>query len=108
MVLLKPETSPEDLNSPSVMDVDVLEGFTKQRATRLGSEILKNPEDPVYPLVKEYSDVVSKHPPSQLPPDRGTPIPHKDLLLYNIEHPEWDALGVASDVTGAIECPSDV
>ncbi|POM76487.1 Pol protein [Phytophthora palmivora] len=71
MVLLKPETSPEDLNSSSVMDEDVLEGFTKQRATRLDSEILKNPEDPVYTLVKEYSDVVSKHPPSQLPPDRG-------------------------------------
>ncbi|POM63887.1 Pol protein [Phytophthora palmivora] len=53
------------------MDEDVQKGFTKQRATRLGSEILKNPEDPVYPLVKEYSDVVSKHPPSQLPPDRG-------------------------------------
>ncbi|POM71042.1 LOW QUALITY PROTEIN: Hypothetical protein PHPALM_12442 [Phytophthora palmivora] len=71
MVLLKPETSHEDLNSSSVMDEDVLKGFTKQRATRLGSEILKNPEDPVYPLVKEYSDVVSKHPPPQLPPDRG-------------------------------------
>ncbi|POM74468.1 Pol protein [Phytophthora palmivora] len=71
MVLLKPETSPEDLNPSSVIEEDVLEGFTKQRATRLGSEILKNPEDPVYPLVKEYSDVVSKHPPSQLPPDRG-------------------------------------
>ncbi|POM70674.1 Pol protein [Phytophthora palmivora] len=70
MVFLKPETSSEDLNSSSVMDEDVLEGFMKQRATRLGSEILKNPEDPVYPLVKEYSDVVSKHPPSQLPPDR--------------------------------------
>ncbi|POM64328.1 Pol protein [Phytophthora palmivora] len=71
MVLLKPETSSEDLNSSSVMNEDVLEGFTKLRATRLGSEILKNPEDPVYPLMKEYSDVVSKHPPSQLPPDRG-------------------------------------
>ncbi|POM68311.1 Pol protein [Phytophthora palmivora] len=71
MVLLKPETSPEDLNSSSVMDEDVLEGFTKQRATRLGSEILKNTEDQVYPLVKEYSDVVPKHPPSQLPLDRG-------------------------------------
>ncbi|POM73639.1 RNA-directed DNA polymerase [Phytophthora palmivora] len=71
MVLLKLETSPEDLNSSSVMDEDVQEGFTKQRATRLGFETLKNPEDPVYPLVKEYSDVVSKHPPSQLPPDRG-------------------------------------
>ncbi|POM65043.1 RNA-directed DNA polymerase [Phytophthora palmivora] len=74
MVLLKPETSPEDLNSSSVMDEDVLEGFTKQHATRLGSEILKNPEDPVYPLVKEYSDVVSEHPPSQLPPDRGCEV----------------------------------
>ncbi|POM59025.1 Pol protein [Phytophthora palmivora] len=71
MVLLKPKTSPEGLSFSSVMDEDVLEGFTKQRATRLGSEILKNPEDPVYPLVKEYSDVVSKHPPSQLQPDRG-------------------------------------
>ncbi|POM73110.1 Pol protein [Phytophthora palmivora] len=70
MVLLKPETSPEDLNSSSVMDEDVLEWFTKQRATRLGSEILTNPEDPVYPLVKEFSNVVSKHPPSQLPLDR--------------------------------------
>ncbi|POM63460.1 Pol protein, partial [Phytophthora palmivora] len=57
MVLLKPETSPEDLNSSSVMDEDGLEGFTKQRAMRLGLEILKNPED--------------SHPPSQLPPDRG-------------------------------------
>ncbi|POM59312.1 LOW QUALITY PROTEIN: Pol protein [Phytophthora palmivora] len=37
----------------------------------LGSETLKNPEDPMYPLVKEFSDVALKHPPSQLPPDRG-------------------------------------
>ncbi|POM76570.1 Pol protein [Phytophthora palmivora] len=71
MVLLKPATSPEDLNSSSVMDEGGLEGFTLQRATRLGSEILKKPADPVYPLVKEFSDVVSKHPPSQLPPYRG-------------------------------------
>ncbi|POM81175.1 LOW QUALITY PROTEIN: Hypothetical protein PHPALM_891 [Phytophthora palmivora] len=40
-VLLKTETSPEDLNSSSVIDEDVLEGFTKQRATRLG---LQEPE----------------------------------------------------------------
>ncbi|POM77777.1 LOW QUALITY PROTEIN: Pol protein [Phytophthora palmivora] len=33
MVLQKPETSPEDLNSSSVMDEDVLEGFTNGRAT---------------------------------------------------------------------------
>ncbi|POM68546.1 Pol protein [Phytophthora palmivora] len=45
------------------MDEDVLEEFTKQ--------ILKNPEDSMYPLVEELSGVVSKHPPSQLPPDRG-------------------------------------
>ncbi|POM65057.1 Pol protein, partial [Phytophthora palmivora] len=64
MVLLKPETSPEDLNSSSVMDEDVLKGFTKQRAMRLGSEILKNLEDPVYPLVNEFSDMASNHPPS--------------------------------------------
>ncbi|POM75828.1 Pol protein [Phytophthora palmivora] len=56
MMLLKPDTSPEDLNSSSVMDEDVLEGFTNQRATHLGSEILKKPEDPVYPLVKGLSD----------------------------------------------------
>ncbi|POM58858.1 Gag protein [Phytophthora palmivora] len=59
MVLLKPETSPEDLNSSSVMDEDVLEGFTKQRATHLGSEILKNPENSVqWPLPREQSEVI--------------------------------------------------
>ncbi|POM81321.1 Pol protein [Phytophthora palmivora] len=71
MVLLKPETSPEDLNSSSVMEEDVLEGLMKLRATRLGSDILGNPEDAVNLLVKGFSDVVSKHPPSQLPPDPG-------------------------------------
>ncbi|POM69683.1 Reverse transcriptase [Phytophthora palmivora] len=69
-VLLKTETSPEDLNSSSVMDEDVLEGFTMQRATRLYSGILKYPGYPVYPLVNEFSNVVSKHQPAQLPPDR--------------------------------------
>ncbi|KAG3043211.1 hypothetical protein PI125_g27312 [Phytophthora idaei] len=43
----------------------------KRREAHLGSEVLKNPKDPVYPLVKEFADVVSKGPPSQLPPDRG-------------------------------------
>ena len=45
--------------------------FKKQRATRFGSEILKNPEDSVYPLMIEFADVVSKDPSSKLPPDRG-------------------------------------
>ena len=52
------------------MDEDVLEEFTKERVARLGSEILKNPEDPVYPLMVEFADVVSKDPPSKLPPNR--------------------------------------
>ncbi|POM80217.1 Pol protein [Phytophthora palmivora] len=50
---------------------DALERFTKQCPMRLGSEILKNSKDPVYPLVNGFSDVVSKHLPSQLPPDQG-------------------------------------
>ncbi|KAF4147442.1 Retroviral aspartyl protease [Phytophthora infestans] len=71
MVLMRPETTQEELNSSSVLDENVLEDMNKQRQARLGSEILKNPKDPVYPLVTEYSDVVNKHPPTQLPPDRG-------------------------------------
>ena len=71
MVLLKPKTTPEEVNSSSVMDEHVLEEFMKQRATRFGSEILKNPEDPIYPLMIEFAGVVSKDPPSKLPPDRG-------------------------------------
>uniref|UniRef100_H3GXG2 Reverse transcriptase/retrotransposon-derived protein RNase H-like domain-containing protein n=1 Tax=Phytophthora ramorum TaxID=164328 RepID=H3GXG2_PHYRM len=102
MVLLKPEASPEELSSSSVMDKDVLDELVKKRATRTGSAVLENPKDPVYPLVKEFSDVMSKDPPSQLPPDRGvrheidlvpgtnatvpaqTPIPRKDVLLNNM------------------------
>ncbi|POM61243.1 Pol protein, partial [Phytophthora palmivora] len=64
-MLLRPETYPKDLNSSYVIDEDVMDVFTKQRATRLGSEILGNQDDSV------FSVVVSKHPPSQLPPDRG-------------------------------------
>ncbi|POM73776.1 Retrovirus Polyprotein [Phytophthora palmivora] len=61
MVLVKPETSPDDLNPSSVMDEDVLEGFTKRRATRLGSEILKNPEDPVaLDLVDGYYQILTR------------------------------------------------
>ncbi|GMF14080.1 unnamed protein product [Phytophthora lilii] len=59
------------LNSSSVMHEAVLEELKKRREARLGSEVLKNPKDPVYPLLTEFADVVSKDPPSQLPPDRG-------------------------------------
>ncbi|KAG2995536.1 hypothetical protein PC128_g8154 [Phytophthora cactorum] len=71
VLLLKPETTPEELNPSSVLDEDVLEEMKKRREARLSSEVLKNPKDPVYPLVKEFAYVVSKDPPSQLPPDRG-------------------------------------
>ncbi|KAG2784621.1 hypothetical protein PC116_g20603 [Phytophthora cactorum] len=71
VMLLKPETTPEELNASSVLDEDVLEEMKKRREERLGSEVLKNPKDPVYPLVKEFADVVSKDPLPQLPPDRG-------------------------------------
>ncbi|KAG3174290.1 hypothetical protein PC128_g18089 [Phytophthora cactorum] len=71
VMLLKPETTPEELNSFSVLDEDVLEEMKKRREARLGSEVLKTPKGPVYPLVKAFADVVSKDPPSQLPPDRG-------------------------------------
>ncbi|GMF45567.1 unnamed protein product [Phytophthora fragariaefolia] len=71
MVLLRPEPTPEELNPSPVMDEDVLEEFRKKRASGLGSKILKNPKDPVCPLMKVVEDVVSKDPPSQLPPDRG-------------------------------------
>ncbi|KAG2768688.1 hypothetical protein PC129_g22664 [Phytophthora cactorum] len=71
VVLLKLVTTSEELNASSVLDEDVLEEMKKRREARFGSEILKNPTDPVYHLVKEFADVVSKDPPSQLPPDRG-------------------------------------
>ncbi|KAG3126456.1 hypothetical protein PI126_g22315 [Phytophthora idaei] len=71
VVHLKPEATPEELNFSSVLDEYVLEEMKKRGEARLGSEILKNPKDPVYPLVKEFVDVVSKDPPSRLPPDRG-------------------------------------
>ncbi|KAG3107690.1 hypothetical protein PI124_g12951 [Phytophthora idaei] len=59
MVLLRRETTVEELNFSSVMDKDVLEDFKNHQVSRLGSEILKDPTDPVYPLMKE---VVSKDP----------------------------------------------
>ncbi|POM62543.1 hypothetical protein PHPALM_28294 [Phytophthora palmivora] len=72
------------------MSEDVLEGFTKQRAARLG--ILKNPEDPVYPFVKESSDVsevidaffAEKVKSGMQVVLAQTPIPRKDVLLNNM------------------------
>ncbi|KAE9167895.1 hypothetical protein PF002_g30757 [Phytophthora fragariae] len=72
VVLLHPEGSSLELNSSSVMDPEVLEDErTSKRQTRYGAAILKDPSDPYYALLKEFSDVVSDDPPSVLPPDRG-------------------------------------
>ncbi|GMF41096.1 unnamed protein product [Phytophthora fragariaefolia] len=75
-------------------DDDVLKEFKKQRTSRLGSAILKNPKDPVYPLVKNFEDVVSKDPPSQLPPDRGIKheVDHK-VLCHKAMAPATRAVG---------------
>ncbi|KAE8970906.1 hypothetical protein PR001_g27062, partial [Phytophthora rubi] len=72
VVLLLPEGSSLELNSSSVMDPEVSEDErTSKRQTRYGAAILKDPSDPYYALLKEFSDVVSDDPPSVHPPDRG-------------------------------------
>ncbi|GMF47183.1 unnamed protein product [Phytophthora fragariaefolia] len=72
VVLRRPEGGSLGLNSSSVMDSEVPEDErTSRRQTRYGAAILKDPSDPYYPLLKEFSDVVSDDPPSALPPDRG-------------------------------------
>ncbi|KAG2783420.1 hypothetical protein PC129_g22429 [Phytophthora cactorum] len=40
-------------------------------SARSGSAILKDPSDPFYPVLQEYTNVVTKNPPVGLPPDRG-------------------------------------
>ncbi|GMF57285.1 unnamed protein product [Phytophthora fragariaefolia] len=68
VVVIRPE---EELNSSSLLDEAVLADAKKALNARSRSEILKNPSDPLYPVIREYQDVVSKEPPSGLPPDRG-------------------------------------
>ncbi|KAG2983898.1 hypothetical protein PC120_g24345 [Phytophthora cactorum] len=71
VVLLKPETTLEELTSSSVLDEDALEEMKKRREARLGSEVLKNPK-------------------IQLPPDRG--VRHEIDLVPGTKYcvtPQW-------------------
>ncbi|GMF49819.1 unnamed protein product [Phytophthora fragariaefolia] len=68
-VLLRPEGGSQELNFSSVMDSEVLEDErTARRQARYGAAVLN---DPITPLLKEFSDVVSDDPPTILSPDRG-------------------------------------
>ncbi|KAG2759726.1 hypothetical protein Pcac1_g28241 [Phytophthora cactorum] len=58
VMLLKPETTPEELNSSSVLGEDVLEEMKKRREAAWVLTFSRTPRIPVYPLVKEFADVV--------------------------------------------------
>ncbi|GMF53805.1 unnamed protein product [Phytophthora fragariaefolia] len=79
VVVIRPE---EELNSSSPFDEAVLEDAKKALNARSISEILKNPSDPFYPVIREYEDMVSKEPPSGFPPDRGVRHVSQDSAPY--------------------------
>ena len=72
MVLIRRETTSVELNTSSVMGPEVLDEGAKL-ITRKGMAwpFYEIQEIHFYSLLKEFSDVVSDNPPSELPPDRG-------------------------------------
>ncbi|CEG36939.1 reverse transcriptase [Plasmopara halstedii] len=62
VVIVRPD---EEINLSSLLDEAVSEDTKRVLNARSGSLIQRN----LYPLVKEFQDVVSKDPPSVLPPD---------------------------------------
>ncbi|CAH0513472.1 unnamed protein product [Peronospora belbahrii] len=69
-----------ELNPSLFLDKAVLEDTKKVLNAQSGSQILKDPSDPYFPLLNDHSDFVFKEPPTTLPPDRG--VRHEiDLVL---------------------------
>ncbi|CEG48963.1 reverse transcriptase [Plasmopara halstedii] len=61
----------EEINSLSLQNEAVLEDIKRLLNAQGGPSILIGVKDLYYSLVKEFQDVVSKDPPTVLPPDRG-------------------------------------
>ncbi|KAJ0391442.1 hypothetical protein P43SY_010335 [Pythium insidiosum] len=61
-----------ELNASSVVDETVADDFHQRFESRRGAQIMKNPEDKYYPLLKSFSrHCLNPKPPDGLPPDRG-------------------------------------
>ena len=76
VVVLRPE---DELNSSSLLDKAVLEDTKQALNASSGSQIMKDPSDPYFSILKEYEDVVSREPPTRLPPVTG--VPHEIDLV---------------------------
>ncbi|KAJ0390507.1 hypothetical protein P43SY_011814 [Pythium insidiosum] len=72
LVILTPPKREMELNSSSVVDETVADDFRQRFESRRGAQIMKNPEDKYYPLLKRFSTrCLNPKPPDGLPPDRG-------------------------------------